>query len=193
MDLFNKNSPVNKRQPAVGKLLIAEPFLSDSNFSRTVILLCEHGESGSVGFVLNRSTELTLGDLLPELYTPSLTIYQGGPVQMDTLHMMHRVPLLLGGNLVSPDVYWGGSYEALQEAVENDAYNAEDLRLFVGYSGWTVGQLEEEMKEGSWLVADATPHLLFETPPDQVWKEAIKLLGKDHAFLANMPVDPQLN
>lgn len=193
MDLFNKNSPVNKRQPASGKLLIAEPFLADANFSRTVILLCEHGENGSVGFILNRSTELTLGDLLPELYTPSLVIFQGGPVQMDTLHMMHRTPSSLGGNYVAPDVYWGGSYEALQEAVENETYSADDLRLFVGYSGWTAGQLEEEMKEGSWLVADATPNLLFETPPEDVWKEAIKLLGKDHAYLANMPLNPQLN
>ena len=193
MDLFNKNSPVNKRQPAIGKLLIAEPFLIDSNFSRTVVLLCEHGEEGSVGFILNRSTELTLGDLLPELYTPSLTIYQGGPVQMDTLHMMHRVPQSLGGNEVAPDVFWGGSYEALQDVVEQDAYSAEDLRLFVGYSGWSAGKLEAEMKEGSWLVGDATSHLLFDTPPEQVWKEAIKLLGKDHAFLANMPLNPQLN
>lgn len=193
MEFFNEKKPVNKQKPVAGKLLIAEPFLADPNFSRTVILLCEHGESGSVGFILNRSTDLTLGDLLPELYTPSLTIYQGGPVQMDTLHMVHRVPLSLGGNIIADDIYWGGSYEALQEMVQNNAYSADDLRLYVGYSGWSVGQLDKEMEEGSWLVTDATPHLLFDTKPENIWKEAIKLLGKEYAFLANMPLNPQLN
>jgi putative transcriptional regulator len=193
MEFFNQNKPANKQQPATGKLLIAEPFLADPNFSRTVILLCEHGESGTVGFILNRSTELTLGDLLPELYTPSLTIYQGGPVQMDTLHMVHRIPLSLGGNRIADDIYWGGSYEALQEVVENSAYSPDDMRLYVGYSGWSEGQLEKEMEEGSWLVTDATPHLLFDTKPEDIWKEAIRQLGKEYAFLANMPLNPQLN
>ena len=193
MEFFNDKRPMNKQQPAAGKLLIAEPFLADPNFARTVVLLCEHGDSGTVGFILNRSTDLTLGDLLPELYTPSLMIYQGGPVQMDTLHMVHRVPLSLGGNSIAEDIYWGGSYEALQEMVQNDAYNADDMRLLVGYSGWSEGQLEKEMEEGSWLVTDATPHLLFDTRPEDIWKEAIKLLGKEYAFLANMPLNPQLN
>lgn len=77
MDFINLQKPANLR-PATGKLLIAEPFLVDPNFSRSVILLCEHGEEGSVGFILNRQTDLTLGDLLPELYTPMLKIFQGG-------------------------------------------------------------------------------------------------------------------
>ena len=193
MDFFSHNKPINNLKPTTGKLLIAEPFLSDPNFARTVILLCEHGSEGSVGFVLNRSTQLTLGDLLPELYTPDLPVFQGGPVQMDTLHMVHRTPIALGGNEIAPGVYWGGSYEALQDMIENNAYNAEDMKLYVGYSGWSPGQLDKEMAEGSWIVTDILPELLFETTPDMLWKEAIRHLGKEYAYLANFPLDPQLN
>lgn len=192
MDFLNPNKQTNL-QPAAGRLLIAEPFLSDPNFARSVILICEHGEEGTVGFALNRPTEHTLGDLLPELYTPSLIVYQGGPVQLDTLHMLHRTPEVLGGNEIFPGIYWGGSYEALQEAVLTSNYQSMDLRLFVGYSGWGAGQLERELSEGSWIVADVNEALLFETDTDDLWKRAIQSLGSEFSYLINMPINPQLN
>ncbi len=179
--------------PAAGRLLIAEPFLADPNFARTVILLCEHGEDGTVGFSLNRPTEHTLGDLLPELYTPLLPVFQGGPVQLDTLHMLHRTPVAFGGTEIADGIYWGGSYEALQDCVVHNSYQPIDLRLFVGYSGWGPGQLEKELAEGSWLVANVTPELLFETDPDALWKRAIDSLGGEFAYLKNLPINPQLN
>lgn len=192
MDFLNMEKPANA-ELTTGKLLIAEPFLSDPNFARSVILLCEHSEDGSVGFILNRSTELTLGDLLPDLYTPLLKINQGGPVQLDTLHMLHRTPKSFGGNEIFPGVFWGGSYEALQEAVVNNEYQPIDLRLFVGYSGWSPGQLEKELKEGAWIVTDLSTDLLFETDADDIWKQAIKKLGSEYNYLANLPLNPQLN
>ncbi|HXS36282.1 MAG TPA: YqgE/AlgH family protein [Flavipsychrobacter sp.] len=192
MNFLNLNKPINKLKPQVGRLLIAEPFLNDPNFARSVILICEHGEEGTVGFALNRTTELTLGDLLPELYTP-LKVFQGGPVQMDTLHMIHRIPQILDGNELNKGVYWGGSYEALQEAIINKICKPADIRLFIGYSGWSPGQLERELLENSWIVADMASELLFETEPEDVWKRAISLLGSDFAYLANMPTNPQLN
>jgi putative transcriptional regulator len=180
-------------QAGTGKLLIAEPMLGDPSFSRSVVLICEHGPEGTVGFSLNRPTEHTLGDLLPELYTPLLPVFQGGPVQLDTLHMLHRTPLAFGGTEVADGIYWGGSYEALQEAVLHNSYQPIDLRLFVGYSGWGAGQLEKELEEGSWLVANVTPELIFETDPELLWRRAIESLGDDFAYLINMPVNPQLN
>ncbi len=176
-----------------GKLLIAEPFLADPNFARSVVLLCEHGAEGSVGFVLNRPTTLTLGDLLPDLFTPLLSVNQGGPVQLDTLHMIHRAAAQYGGNEVYPGVFWGGSYEALQESIRENTYQPIDLRLFVGYSGWAQGQLEKEVGEGAWLIADATPGLLFETDAENIWRRALETLGTGYAHLANLPLNPQLN
>jgi putative transcriptional regulator len=192
MDFLNPTKQIDPKL-AVGKLLIAEPFLSDINFVRAVVLLCEHSESGSVGFILNRPTNLTLGDLLPELETPELYIHQGGPVQMDTLHMLHRMPKLVGGNEIIPGIFWGGSYEALKDVVSNDLCTPTDLKLFVGYSGWAPGQLEKELGEGSWLVSDVNPKILFETDNSETWRQAIYTLGKDFSYLANMPINPQLN
>jgi putative transcriptional regulator len=192
MDILNISIPKNRELKA-GQLLIAEPFLADPNFARSVILLCEHNDEGSVGFIINKPTQLTLGDLLPELYTPQLGIGQGGPVQLDTLHMLHRMPEEYGGNEIIPGVYWGGSYEALQNSILNNTYHPVDLRLFVGYAGWTAGQLEKEAKEGSWMVVDLNENILFETDPDKMWRSAIELLGKEYAFLANLPLNPQLN
>ena len=189
---FNLNKQTNLL-PAAGRLLIAEPLLNDPNFVRSVIFLCEYNEEGAVGFALNRPTEHTLGDLLPEMYTPLLTVFQGGPVQLDTLHMLHRQPGKFGGNEIAPGIFWGGSYEALQDAVTENTYQPLDMRLFVGYSGWTAGQLEEEIAEGSWIVAETDEHLLFETDADELWKRAIRSLGKDFEFLMNVPRDPQMN
>jgi putative transcriptional regulator len=179
--------------PGTGKLLIAEPMLGDPSFTRAVVLVCEHGPEGTVGFSLNRPTEHTLSDLLPELNTPLLPVFQGGPVQLDTLHMLHRTPLAFGGTEIADGIYWGGSYEALQEAVMHNSYQPIDLRLFVGYSGWSAGQLEKELEEGSWIVANVTPELIFETDPEILWKKAIESLGPEFAYLMLMPVNPQLN
>lgn len=193
MNFLDRNRPQDVKELKAGKLLIAEPFLADPNFARSVILLCECGAEGSVGFVLNRPTELTLNDLLPDLYAEAPNVSQGGPVQLDTLHMLHRIPEMLGGNEVTKGVYWGGSYEALQDMVSQHMYHEGELKLFLGYSGWSPGQLEKELEDGSWLVADIDPEILFETEPNMVWRKAIELLGKDYAILANMPLNPQLN
>ena len=192
MDFMNLRTP-RTVELTTGKLLIAEPFLNDPNFVRSVILLCEHSEEGSVGFILNRGTELTLGDLLPDLYTPLLPVYQGGPVQLDTLHMLHRMPKAFGGNEIFPGVFWGGSYDALQDVIMNNAYQPMDLRLFVGYAGWSPGQLEKELKEGAWIVTDVSEDILFETDAERLWKQAVKSLGEEFSYLANMPLNPQLN
>jgi putative transcriptional regulator len=178
---------------AGGRILIANPFLADSNFARSVVLLCEHGDEGTVGFVLNRPTELTLSDLLPDLYTPLLSIFQGGPVQLDTLHMLHRTPELYSGVEIAPGIFWGGSYDALQESISENTYQPVDLRLFVGYSGWSPGQLEAELEQASWIVADPDQALLFETDNDHLWRRAVESLGGEFANLANLPISPQLN
>lgn len=192
MEFLNPYKQTNI-EPATGRLLIAEPFLSDPNFARSVVLLCEHGEEGTVGFMLNKPTEYTLGDLLPDLYASPLPVFQGGPVQMDTLHMLHRTPEKFGGSEIAPGIFWGGSYDSLQDTILDNSFQPVDLRLFVGYSGWSPGQLENELREGSWIVAPVDLKVLFETDNDQMWRAAIESLGKDYAYLANLPLNPQLN
>ena len=191
MDYLNLNPGYGASVPAAGKLLIAEPLLNDPNFARSVVLLCEHGAEGSLGFVLNQATEYTLQDVLPELVAGAqVPIFQGGPVQADTLHMIHSYPGNDGLEIVK-GVFWGGSYDSLRKIAL--LHNTSSLRLFMGYSGWGPGQLQHEMEEGTWLVADATAHLLFNTQPQDIWKRAIEGLGSKYAFLSNMPTDPLFN
>ena len=99
-------------QPAPGILLIADPFLKDPNFLRTVVFLCEHKEEGSFGFVLNRKYENTLDELIPGLEDLKLPVFYGGPVQMDTIHFLHQYPdEIPGSEEVIKGVYWGGDFE----------------------------------------------------------------------------------
>ncbi len=195
MEQFSIYPPVSADELRAGRLLIAEPLLKDANFSRTVIFLCEHSNDGSVGFVLNQHTGMRLGDLVegvPEKKGPS--VYKGGPVQPDTLHMMHRLADRLGdAKEVTGGVFWGGSFEDLCDLVVDGKVKNTDVRLFLGYSGWAPGQLEQEINEGTWLIADATEQLLFSTPHDDVWRKAIELLGKKYGHLAHIPTDPQMN
>lgn len=193
MDFLHIPKQEDIRLKTAGQLLVAEPFLSDPNFSRATVLLCDHSEKGTIGFVINRITDFNLEDLLPEIAVPAIPIYTGGPVQADTMHMLHRIPHLLGGQEVCPGIYWGGAFEALKDALINNTCNTDDVKLLLGYSGWSEGQLDTEMKQGSWYVAEPSISLLFETDTAQIWQDAIRSLGTDYTHLVNLPVNPQLN
>jgi putative transcriptional regulator len=192
MDDFNlKRPPLSP--PATGKLLIAEPFLKDGNFLRTVILLCDHSEEGTIGFVLNQETDLVLGEIVAEIATCNQPINIGGPVQNDTLHMLHQMPEILGGKKITDNIFWGGDFDLLKESFLTTPLPSRQLRLFLGYAGWAKGQLAEEMKDGAWIVTDANTDLVFNTAPQDVWRKAIALLGKEYRYLSQLPIDPQLN
>jgi len=194
MKQFSIYPPLNIKALRAGQLLIAEPLLNDMNFTRSVILLCEHGEEGSVGFVLNQATDNKLGNLISGMPANGPLVYKGGPVQPDTLHLMHRIPRHLGqGKKIADGICWGGSFDELYDLATQKDYNEADVRLFLGYSGWAPGQLEEEIKEGTWLVANVTEDILFGTSYENIWKKAIASLGKKYAHLAHIPTDPQLN
>jgi len=192
MDLLNayKESHIKAE---TGKLLIAEPYLADPAFARTVVFLCGHGPDGAIGFILNRLSENTVDLLLPEAGLPALPVYVGGPVQADTLHMLHRIPERLGGTEIIPGVFWGGSYEALAGLRREPAGGEEQVRLFTGYAGWGEGQLEEELKRQSWIVAHTRQELIFETAPKDIWAGALQSLGADFTYLTRLPPHPQLN
>jgi len=180
--------------PAAGILLIADPFLKDPNFLRTVVFLCEHKEEGSFGFVLNRKYENTLGELIPELEGVELPVYYGGPVQMDTIHFLHQYPEEIpGGQEVIKGVYWGGDFDAVVNMIKTEDIDFNKIRFYIGYSGWSNGQLTDEMKEKTWLTVEATRKLIFHNKYEEIWKESLKHLGGDYEIMANFPIDPQLN
>ncbi len=180
--------------PAAGILLIADPFLKDPNFIRTVILLCEHQKDGSLGFVINKQIEQTIDELISDMEGLKLPVYYGGPVQMNTIHFLHQYPQLIPDSVkVNNEIYWGGNFETVAALIRNNSIDPAKIKFFVGYSGWSNGQLAGEMEEKSWLTVAATSSLTFETPHADIWKESLRHLGGKYEELVNYPIDPQLN
>jgi putative transcriptional regulator len=177
-----------------GVLLIADPFLKDPNFMRTVVFITEHNENGAVGFVLNRQFENTLDELIPEIEGHKLPVFYGGPVQPNTLHFLHRYPDLINGGVeVMKGIYWGGDFDTVVDLINSGKADPEKLRFYIGYSGWSTGQLESEMDEKTWLTAAATRNLVFHANAEEIWKDSLKHLGGDYEMMINFPIDPQLN
>lgn len=181
-------------QPASGILLIADPFLKDPNFLRTVVFLCEHNAEGSFGFVLNRQYENSLDELIPELEGHKIPVYFGGPVQIDSIHFLHQYPdEIPGGQEVIKGVYWGGDFDAMVDLIKNNAIDSNKIRFYIGYSGWSEGQLDLEITEKTWLTVKANKKLVFHRQYEEIWKDSLKHLGGDYEMMVNFPIDPQLN
>lgn len=178
-----------------GSLLIAEPFLGDPNFERGVILLCDHDASGTFGFVLNQKTELLISDVLEASVYQEVPLFSGGPVEKNTLHFIHcRPELINGGNEIGKNIYWGGDFEQVCSLLNINRITSTDIRFFIGYSGWSGGQLEQELEQKSWIVSQAADaDFIFSTPSDKFWREALKLMGGNYRSIAHYPVDPTLN
>lgn len=161
---------------------------------RTVVFLTEHREDGTIGFVLNRQYENTLDELLPEVEGHQLPVYFGGPVQTNTIHFLHSYPEQIpGGVEVMTGVYWGGDFDAVVTLINSGQADPEKIRFYIGYSGWSTGQLETEMTEKTWLTVEAIPKLVFHADAEEIWKDSLKHLGGEFEMMINFPIDPQLN
>lgn len=179
-----------------GKLLLSEPsILLDTVFGRSVILLTEYNKQGALGFIINKPIEESnLSELIPEIQV-KLPVYQGGPVEQDSLFFIHTQPELIPYSTeVSDGVYWGGDFEVVKELVNSRNLSSKNIRFFLGYSGWAAGQLENEMDENSWIVIQNNykSSLLVKAQPD-FWKEQLGALGEKYSIWANAPENPELN
>ena len=191
MDFFDFK---NRIKPGSGKILISEPYLADPNFERTIILLCEHNDDGTIGFVLNKPSLSKLSELISDAKSFNEIVCVGGPVQQDTLHYFHRQKGVEGAVEILDGIYWGGEFDDIMSKIETGELGSTDIKFFLGYSGWSPGQLEEELKANSWIVSDRfSAELLFETEHDEMWKKVLKEMGGRFSMFANYPVDPQMN
>lgn len=181
-------------KPLKGRLLIAEPsILNDSSFNRSIILITEHTESNSVGFILNRPLEYTLQDLLPEI-NADFTIYQGGPVEQDNLYFVHKVPELIPDSIeVANGIFWGGNFEALRQLLNSGSLTKSDIRFFLGYSGWGKHQLTDEININSWFISENDLKNIFSNDDTSLWRNKILQKGGNYKIWANAPSDINLN
>jgi len=193
--LFSKKNIFDKNdEPSKGKILLSEPFMLDANFKRSVILLCDHTPEGSFGFVLNRKLDICFSDALPEFSYLKVPIYFGGPVEPDTLHYLHLLgDSLAGSEEIADGVYWGGSFESLKILLSKEQIQSDQIRFFLGYSGWGASQIEEELQQNSWIVTNAQCSDIFNSHEDQLWSTILKDMGGDYKSIASYPENPNWN
>ena len=155
-----------------GKLLVATPALTDPNFVKSVILLCEHGPEGAMGLILNRALPLPVADILPEAFVPpgsQARLHQGGPVQEDHLLFLHGIPKPgLDAHPVCGGVFLGGDLNVLKKVLA-EAKPPLFLRCYLGYAGWGAGQLEAEIEQGAWILKPARDKDVFTADPATLW------------------------
>jgi len=177
-----------------GMLLVSDPFLKDPNFLRSVILICEYNNNGSLGFVVNKRFDRNLNELVDNLDNIHFPIFQGGPVHLNTLHFLHTKPNLISGGVhIIDNIHWGGNFNIVLELIKTKKITPRDIRFYVGYSGWSEGQLEEEIDEKSWILHKATRPFVFHLNIDNLWKDVLNDMGGEYKLMTNFPIDPQMN
>lgn len=180
--------------PEKGKLLISEPFLPDSFFNRTLIYLTEHTEKGSVGFILNKSINIKVDDALEGFSGWEEKLTMGGPVAPDTLHYIHTLGDLINDSVwISDNIYWGGNIDVLKDLIKTGKADRNQVRFFLGYSGWGEGQLERELKENSWLIGNVAEKAVMSYRTEDTWKMVLRNMNKKYSIWADFPDSPEMN
>ncbi|MDX9882352.1 MAG: YqgE/AlgH family protein [Prolixibacteraceae bacterium] len=196
---MNLNSDIfriktNNVEPEKGRILIAEPFLPGSYFNRSIILLASYSEKGAVGFILNKPVDFPIRDLFDDLPGFDTEVYLGGPVSTDSVYFIHslgdRIP---GSTHIKETLYWGGDIDVLKDQIRSGAVATSQIRFFIGYSGWAPGQLEEEIRENSWLVSEMRQSEVMRNSEQELWEEAVKAVGGKYSLWLNYPENPSLN
>jgi putative transcriptional regulator len=180
--------------PEKGKILISEPFLPDTFFNRTIVYLADHNEEGSVGFILNKKLEIKVCDAISGFEGWEEYLSMGGPVAPDTLHYLHNMGDMIPKSVwVDNNIFWGGDIDFVRSLIRNDKLNTSQIRFFLGYSGWSAGQLERELKENSWVIARVASDIVLNDQINNTWKRVLRGLNSKYRMWADFPESPDMN
>lgn len=180
--------------PGKGKILISEPFLPDTFFNRTIVYLADHNEEGSVGFILNKKLEIKVCDAISGFEKWQEYLSMGGPVAPDTLHYLHRMGDMIPKSVwVDDNIFWGGDIDIIREMIRTGELNTSQIRFFLGYSGWSAGQLERELKENSWVIARVASDIVLNDKINNSWKKVLRSLNSKYRIWADFPESPDMN
>lgn len=181
-------------KPAQGRILISEPSLQDFYFRKSVVLLAEHNERGTFGLIINKPVNMRLNEITKDLGDKDFPLFLGGPVSTNSLYFIHRLgERIPKSEEIMDGLFWGGDVEVVKRLIQNNEVKNNDIRFFVGYSGWDPSQLDRELSEKSWVVSKATLDQLIPQNPDALWRELIRSLGGDYKIWSNLPSDIILN
>ncbi len=178
---------VNGILPSKGSVLLSEPFLQDPHFERSVVLMCEHSDAESFGFVLNHTANVQLHELI-DIAPTSIPVFIGGPVAENGLFYLHTFMDIESSEEILPGLFFGGDLTEIFELLNADEKNKEKVRFFIGYSGWSKGQLTQEIKERAWIcVNNITIETLLSVPVSTLWKKCMSIQGEQFQTFALFP------
>ncbi|MDR2039037.1 MAG: YqgE/AlgH family protein [Bacteroidales bacterium] len=186
------NLSYNNVLPKKGKVLVSQPFLLDGCFKRSVVLLTEYSEEGTIGFVLNKPLNITIGDMMEDFPSPESALSIGGSVKTDTLHYLHTMEHIPDAIEIMNGIYWGGNIEVIKKLLSLSIMKREDIRFFLGYSGWSGGQLEDELENNSWLVGNINSKYII-NPSQEMWKDSVINMGSQYKVWTTLPENPAFN
>jgi putative transcriptional regulator len=185
----------NKRKARKGRVLIADPFTDDDYFGRAVVYLCDHNSEGTFGFVLNNFIDIDLNEVAKNFPDIKSNISIGGPVQTEQIFFLHTIGKSIEGSLeVDDGIFIGGNYDQLKQKLDDGEINPSQVRFFLGYSGWSTGQLQEEIDNHSWIVAPVlSPLEIMDDKIIDIWSKYMRREGKKYDILSRSPVDFSAN
>ena len=181
------------KKPHQGILLISEPSLRDFYFRQSVILLAEHNEEGSFGVIINKPIETRVKDVIMNFPDIDIPLYLGGPVKTDNIFFIHTKEDVDKSLKILDGLYWGGDIDVICDLLEKNLISEKEIRFFLGYSGWTPRQLDQEISENSWVLTHTTADEVINRKPENLWPGYLKNMGSDYAIWANFPADPSFN
>ena len=191
-ELFKIQS--NTLNPVIGDVLISEPFMNDFYFRRSVILLIDHNEEGSLGVIFNKRLTIPFNEIVQGFPEFNANVYLGGPVETDRIFFIHTVgEMIPDSHLISNGLYWSGNINVLKSMIKMDLIKPHEVRFYVGYAGWDGGQLRNELKANTWVVGRFTSKQLLRTMPGKMWSDFVKQIGKRYTLWDKFPVNPSEN
>jgi putative transcriptional regulator len=191
-ELFKIQS--NTLNPAIGNVLISEPFMNDFYFRRSVILIIDHNEEGSLGVIINKRLTIPFNEIVQGFPEFKADVYLGGPVETDRIFFIHTVgEMIPDSHKISDGLYWSGNVNALKAMIKMNLIKPHEVRFYVGYAGWDGGQLRNELKANTWVVGRFTAKQLLRTMPGKMWSDFVKQIGKRYALWDKFPVNPSEN
>ena len=180
--------------PDKGRVLVSEPFLQDEYFKRSVVLITEHNDEGTLGFVLNNPINYDASDILKDFPAIDAMVGIGGPVRTDTVHSIHSMGDQIPESVhVLGSVFWGGDFEMVRMLIEAGELDGKSIRFFVGFSSWYPGQLAREISENSWLVTTLDPKSVMTGKDNQLWKKVLLNEERKYQMWTRYPEDPLMN
>ena len=180
-------------RPRQGIILISEPSLRDFYFRQSVVLLAEHNAEGSFGIIINKPIETRISEVLKDFPDVDMPLYLGGPVKTDSLFFIHTKEDIANSLKIIDGLYWGGDIEVITEMISMGLINENEIRFFIGYSGWNPNQLDREIKEKSWVLSHTSAEEIINKQPKKLWPGYLRSMGSDYAIWANFPSDPSYN